>query len=293
MRPEPRRAPSTLLCLLALGSLAAGALACEADTGLRRAEDPPDVGFPDPDAGFPDPDAGFPDPDAGFAPDAEPRPDAGFPPMTATEPVYLNSATSLYSWRPDQSSPVKVGDFREGRTMLRNMIDIAIDLSGHLYGGTSDKRVLLIDPDTGTCRFLFESDDSLTGLTFLSDGRLVVAGEHVSIVDALTGRVLRTLATGTQYQTSGDIIGLPDGNLYWTVTGGDGLVRINPSTGATQFLGDIGVDRIFGLGYANGTLYGFTKEGDVLAIDQLDGAAHGQRSLRNAWWGATTNPVLW
>ncbi len=248
---------------------------------------------PEPDAGFP-PDAEV-FPDAEIFPDAE-TPDSGIAP--ATEPIYVHTGAILHSYDPANETATPIGAFRSADGPVTNMVDMAIDTGGQMFGGTLDKWVVRIDPQTARVEPLFEFDDILHGMTFLSDGRLVIAGERVSMVDPVTGRVISELVPGSDWVTSGDVVGLPDGKLYWTVRGAnagdpDDLIRIDPRTGAASKLGSAGIDRIFGLGYANHLLYGFSSGGRVVVLDPDTGAAGPSVLLEGSWWGATTNPVRW
>lgn len=261
--------------------------ACDPDSlsAIPPPMDPPDSGFYD---ATPPYDAGFRD--AGFADAAEPPP--------AEEPIYIHTGATLYSYEAAANDIVEIGAFRTSRgEPIEDMADLAIDLQGRMIGGTVERDIYSIDPSTGVCTFRFSFDDMLHGMTFLSDGTLVVAGERVSLVNPSNGNVIRELVTGTSYQTSGDIVGLPDGNLYWTVRGGrdegDQVIRIDPRSGSTRVLSQTGVSRIYGLGYAEGTLYGFSADGLVVVIDAASGNVLRERTLESRWWGATTNPVLW
>lgn len=250
----------------------------------------------DPDAGFVVADAG--QVDAGFVPDAEPQPvDAGVEIPPASEAVYIHTGDQLFAYDPQTNQATLVGDFfSDDGQVMSPMVDIAIDRQGRMFGGTLDQEVYQVDPETGRCTFRFMFDDILHGLTFLPDGRLVVAGERVSVVDARTGRMIRELVgQGAAYRTSGDVVGLPDGQLYWTVRGqaGDGVVRLNPDDGNTTYLNEATINKIFGLGYADGNLYGFSSTGFVVTINPANGEVTDQQILDGNWWGATTNPVLW
>ena len=263
------------------------ATGCENDT-LHPAVDPPDLGF------YADA-TPTPVPDAGFAPDAaEPPP--------AVEPVYIHTGSTLYGYLPGDNRAVEIGDFHTDQGEPPEMVDTAIDLEGKMYGGSRDERVFIVDPETAFCRFLFDFDDELNGLTFLADGRLVVAGERVSILDPRSGEVLDEIVTAQRYETSGDIVGLPDGKLYWTVRNrrdngqtlsGDGVVRIDPVTHELRWLGVANIDRIYGLGYAEGMLLGFSSTGFVVTLNPGSGDVVDQQPLDGTWWGATTNPVRW
>lgn len=283
-----RRAALAPLALSLLAS--AGPLGCDGDA-LSVAPELPDAGFEEPvDAGFPDTGLVFPDAAAGFPDAAEPPP--------AREPIYIHTGDTLYSYDPETHIADPIGMFRSASGPITDMADIAIDLDGRMFGGTVEQVVYAIDPSTGFCRRRFEFDDRLNGLTFLSDGTLVVAGERVSLIDPGSGRMIREMVGAERYETSGDIVGLPDGKLYWTVRGerngnGDRVIRIDPETGRAEELGVTNVQRIYGLGYADGILYGFSSDGVVVHIDATTGVVIRERSLSARWWGATTNPVLW
>lgn len=245
-------------------------------------------------------------PDAGFV-DAG-TPDSGEPPP-AMEPVYIHTGQTLYSYDPATNTTARIGDFFLATGQLEDMVDIAIDSEGRLFGGTrqagsqaDSNRIYQIDPQTAECRYRFTYDDTLHGLTFLPDGRLVIAGERVSVVDPISGQQLLEFPSANAYETSGDIVGLPDGLLYWTVRGqrrmdgtydSDGVVRIDPATGNLSWLGNAAVSRIYGLGYANGQLFGFSSSGIVVTIEPINGAVIRQAPLAGRWFGATTNPVVW
>jgi hypothetical protein len=273
---------------------------CEKDA-LFVDETPPDSGV-HPDAEVEPTDAGFVD--VGFVDASTPVTDAGVPP--ADEPVYIQTGTTLYSYDPSINQAVRVGDFRDQSGVIDLMVDIAIDRNGTMYGGVSEhvgngvfeNRIYLVNPETAFCTFLYDFDDRLNGMSFLDDGRLVIAGERVTVIDPNSGQALVTWPSTDQYVTSGDVVGLPDGNLYWTVKGendgdADRVVRIDPSTGSTAVIGDASVESIFGLGYAEGILYGFTSRGQVVTLDPTSGAVLALRDLSGRWYGATTNPVLW
>lgn len=210
----------------------------------------------------------------------------------ATEAVYINTSDTLYSYDPTTGVATRIGDFSAaGREISGGMTDIAIDLDGIMFGG-SFTTLYRINPTTAECTRVADLDDEMTGLTFVSDGRLVGAGEAVSFVDTRTG-ALTPLVDYGEYSTSGDIVGLPDGMLYWTVTGGDLLIQVDPSDGSTRRRGSTTVSGIYGLGYAYGEMIGFTSGGRALVIDETTGRVSDNASLSGTWWGATTNPVLW
>ena len=90
-------------------------------------------------------------------------------------------------------------------------------------------------------------------------------------------------------------MGIPGERLLWTVNGdaGDGLVEVDPDTGATALVGHLGVSGLWGVGYADGQLHGFSVGGQAVVIDPDTAAVSDVTALDGEWWGATTNPVRW
>ena len=214
-------------------------------------------------------------------------------PEVASASVYINSGSTLYSYDPATNTATTIGVFKDGGVTVSDMTDIAIDLSGHMYG-IAYTELYQITPATAEATHLGSIRDNCNALTFVSDGTLVAAGDSgVITIDTTT---LRTNQIGGQsYTSSGDIIGLPDGMLYWTVQGGasDNIVQVNPSSGQATLLGSIGTSGVYALGYADGALYGFTSANKVIVIDSTNGRTTSTQNLSGTWWGATTNPVLW
>lgn len=250
-------------------------------------------------------------PPAPAEPEPTPPPPALTEPPPAAEPVYIHSGEALYRFDPETRQAHLIGPFRAPHGDITRMVDIAIDRDGRMFGGETERvsgqshhRVYRIDPETGACRFVFTHNDALNGLAFLDSGELITAGERISIVDPDSGQVLDDVVDETSpYQTSGDIVGLPDGYLYWTIEDPepskrnseqrDAVVRLDPNTGDTTLLNLAPFKNIFGLGYAFGTLFGFTSDGHAVEILPEDGAIVRTFELEGSWWGATTNPVLW
>lgn len=211
---------------------------------------------------------------------------------TPDEPVYLHTDSTLYAWDPLDGQLQLIGDFwMTGAELSDGITDIAIDGLGRFYGVGSET-LYGINGHTAEVWEIAGLAFPMFGLTCTSDGRLVGGGDGLYEVDVVTGEVT-TLVPEGRFETSGDLVGLPDGLLYWAVREGDDLVVVDPTSGATSTRGEIGVERIFGLGYAHGALYGFTDAGIVLEINASTGAVISSHSLPGTWWGATTNPVVW
>ncbi len=210
----------------------------------------------------------------------------------ATEAVYVHDQTELSSFDPSTGAASSIGTFTDESGTEVRMTDLAIDRSGRMFA-VSSSTLYEVDPRDASVTTLRALDQVTNGLTALDDGRLVAAGDAVEILDPVSGRVLEVLVEAGTYVTSGDIIALPDGFLYWAVRGGDQLVRIDPAGGALTVAGDIGEIGVFGLGYAYGELLGFTRDGTVLTIDPATAAVLDRAPVGAVYWGAATNPVLW
>lgn len=220
-----------------------------------------------------------------------PRP---IPTNAAPEPLYAHSENTLYAIDWQSFAVTEVSDFRGEPS--ESIFDIAICRNGKLYG-IQDRTVFAIDPRTAELTPLdVEIPVSGNGLTCLSNGMLVVSGEKIAFINPATGKT-RVLHQKRPYLSSGDIIALPDGFLYETTIGAeeesDVLVRIDPLTGKTKKIGEIGFTDVYGLGYAYGKLYGFDSEGNILRINLATGRGTVLSRTSIQFAGATTNPVFW
>jgi len=221
----------------------------------------------------------------------DPRIEAEIP--QAACPMYANTGSRLYCVR--DNAPELVGSFQYNGGSFSLVTDIAISLGGRIYA-ISPSQLFLVDPTNANLKLVRRLDMSeANALTVLSDGRLVVAGRGVAILD-LDKNQSYTIGSTSTYNSSGDIVGLPDKKLYWSVktASGDKLVVVDAFAGTTRELGAIGHSGVLGLAYASGTLYGFSEGGKIFTIDQQSGSAVSViKTDSTRWWGATTNPVKW
>jgi hypothetical protein len=271
----------------------------------------------DPPKDVPEPGTTPLDPVMSFEPDLEPPaeetdvpdPTVEEPPVddipVARSPIYAHSSDTLYEVDPISGLATEIANFTLGATALEGIVDLAIDMQGRMYGGDRGERqggpynLYRIDPLTAEATWVCTTDQEMTALTFTSDGDLIAGGLDGLVTMDLTRNCRTTvLVQDDSLVTSGDVVGLPDGLVYWTVRGNDGdeLFAVNPRTGSVTSKGDIRFDRLYGLAFDadEDKLYGFSSDGETVEIawsnarssllDQTDGVA---------WWGATTNPVVW
>jgi len=218
------------------------------------------------------------------------------PVPVASAPVYANSSDSLYEIDALTGKTEFVANFWNEEGGIRNFVDIAIDLDGRMYGGTYET-LYRIDPTNGKATPACNPPAEMTALTFTSEGVLVAGGDdRITLVDVENCET-DVLLAGSYWETSGDLVGLPDGFLYWTVLGDDGgdeLIKLDPRTGMTQWIGKIGHGGLYGLGYDQGKLFGFCSSGMIVSIDPKNAKSTVIGSVDDiSWWGATTNPVIW
>ena len=221
--------------------------------------------------------------------------DSGIPAPIAEAPVYANTAGRLYEVEPATGETLTVGDFRDASGKIDGFVDIAIDLEGRMFGGTFDA-IYSVDPTTAEVTHLCDTDDELYAMTFTSEGELIGGGpENLTLIDVDADCSSEALISEPIFETSGDLVGLPDGFLYWTVIGEDSdqLVRLDPQTGLYAPVGALGYSQLFGLGYDQGELFGFSASGEIIAISPESAQSSLRSSGSLSWWGATTNPVIW
>ncbi|MDP2305117.1 MAG: hypothetical protein Q8P18_03740 [Pseudomonadota bacterium] len=216
-------------------------------------------------------------------------------PAPATAPLYVHDATMLYTWDPATAAATPVGAFLDAATgaPLSYAADIAIDGEGQMFA-SSGTSIYRVDAATGETTFERTVSETGTGLTVLPDGRLLVAGAALTAWDLESGASEVIVAAGP-LSTSGDVVAVPDGTLHWSVLGaeGDAWVVVDPSTGTLEERGSVGVSGLWGVAYAEGTLYGFSSSGGVYSIDGPTGQGVLVASSTVSFYGATTNPVTW
>jgi hypothetical protein len=183
---------------------------------------------------------------------------------------------NLYGIVPTTGATVFIGKLPEV------MSDIAA-FNGSLYG-ISDPSLFetstlyRINPDTGVSTAIGDTSISLNALVFGSTGTLYAAGgDSLYTINPSTAKatlVGKGSGAGT-YNSSGDLEFDNTGKLYLTSStssAGDQLFSINSSTGQGVLVGNIGFKNVYGLVYLNGTMYGFTALGQVIAINLSTGA---------------------
>lgn len=234
-------------------------------------------------------------------------------PGLADQPVYANTRDTLFRVEPTTGQRTAIGTFHfaDGTPLTSTlgggdgMTDIAIDSTGRLFGGTYGE-LYRIDAQTAQVEFVCDTYDQrqMYAMAFTPLDTLIASGSDGTIRAFETNNCETTVVySTTSYQTSGDLVGSPTGHLYWTVDGddGDALVRVDPNGWFVQYIGELPFRDLFGLSYADGDLFGFTSDGETVAIETPGNPPpDGQISAwavdvddSIGWWGATTNPASW
>jgi hypothetical protein len=235
--------------------------------------------------------------------------------------VYAHSGQTLYLMDSVTLATTTVGSFTGLGT--QSLTDLAIDKSDRMIGVTLD-RLFEIDPTTGATSFIADlsGTGNATSLSFVpadlddpgSADLLVTADSfgRVFRIDTQTGQTTQIGDYGTvpagKVRSSGDLFGVRGVGIYATVDIGDGsapsedfLARIDPVTWKATPLGvGTGYDKIFGLGYWGGKIYGFVDAGQaqggrMIQIDINTGGAIELAQTSARWFGAgvaTDAPIL-
>lgn len=234
--------------------------------------------------------------------------------------VYAHSGQTLYRVDTTTNMAVRIGDFTNLGT--QSMTDLAVDRDERMIGVTLDK-IFEIDETTGAATFLadFTGADNLTSLSFVPanpgnpDGpeMLVAATDTGAVIRIdITGATATSVALGDYGQSGGmDIISSGDivyvrgfGTVATVDVGGtqDFLATIDPANNwtATPIGTGTGFDRIFGVAFWGGTLYGFVdggsgNGGSFIRLDRATGAGTLLRADTIRWFGAgvtTVAPII-
>lgn len=268
-------------------------------------------------------------PDVSSSPDGPGADAAGNPDANGTgtdgnvadfSKVYVNSPDSLYRLDTTTLMPVLIGPFANLGT--QSMTDIAVDKGDQMVGITLNK-IYTVDVTTGEATLIANVEAGTPNFTSLSfvpvdlsepdgDEILVAAADDGTVyeIDRTSGVTTPLGAYGTVTEgvvrSSGDIVAVRGAGIFATVTIGDAdgepdhLAQIDPVTwAATPLATQTNYDKIFGIGYWRGHIYGLVDLGSVaggaiVELDPVTGASTlvDQGDIR--WYGAgvTTNAPI-
>lgn len=235
--------------------------------------------------------------DTAIAQDTAPPEDTA-PPGGATEFLYAQTGTTLYAVDPSTYALTEIGRFslRDGSDPP-SITDLAVDGEGRMFA-VSTWQTFEVDPQTVRLTPLARHDGDFTvALSFLADGTLIAGGDSTMWrVDTTTG-ALSWPTDVPAWAFSGDMVSLPDGYLYCAMgepsqqTGDSSLVVLDGTD--VMSTRPTGVGALFGVGWAQDKLFGFSHEGDIYTIDPHTGRATRVASPGLPFGGAATNPWRW
>ena len=236
-----------------------------------------------------------------------------------TSRVYAHSGATLYQMNSLTLATTTIGNMTGLGT--QSLTDLAIDKNDRMVGITLDK---LYDVDstngaTTLIKDLSQAGNGFTSLSFVPKDLNDPASDDILVTATSTGDVFQidpatgdtnllgnygTTAAG-QIRSSGDLFGVRGVGIYATVDvgdtpGNDFLAKIDPATWKATPIGvGTGFDRIFGLGFWGGKIYGFVdlmdQGGQMIQIDINTGAGTLLSSSDVRWFGAgvaTDAPIL-
>ncbi|MEZ4404468.1 MAG: hypothetical protein R3B06_30895 [Kofleriaceae bacterium] len=227
--------------------------------------------------------------------------------------VFAHSGQMLYRIDTATNAAVMVGAFTNLGT--QSMTDIAVDRDGRMIGVTLNK-IFEVDKATGASTKLadFSGSDNLTSLSFVPANPAQPDGPEMLVAATDTGAVIRIDVTGTtatstvigdygqhngmDVVSSGDIVYVRGFGTVATVdvgaiTGDDYLAVIDPANNwaATVIGTGTGFDKIFGVAFWGGALYGFAdggtgNGGSFIQIDRQTGRGTLITAGAVRWFGA-------
>jgi hypothetical protein len=234
-------------------------------------------------------------PDGWMPTDWGPSPD-GLPP--ALQKMYAHSQQQLFAIDPDTLALSPVGSFFPNAPDIN---DLAVTPGGEIYG-ISINDLYLVDATTAEISHVTSVQGTANvALTFEVGGTLLASDKLGALrrIDPKTGQVTEIGSYGTDLGESGDLVAIKDGTLFGvndvgpngSAKSNNDLLTIDPSTGAATVVGPIGFDRVWGLAYWKGVVYGLTRDGELLSIDPATGAGTLVSSFSYEFWGAAVTPI--
>lgn len=204
---------------------------------------------------------------------------------------FAHSGTTLYKVDPFLKTLETIGED------LPNLQDIDTHPDGTLYGVTFDGLFKFNETTSAWTQvgdFVIDVEDP-NGMAIDFDGTIFVTGQNkVYTVDATTGRATVLGLVGGDFYSSGDCVVNKYDTLFMTSKHDpdeDTLVQIDRATGVGTQIGPIGYQRVFGLIAAWGKLWGLTRTGDLITINESTGASELVHSFEGvSFFGAASTP---
>jgi len=170
--------------------------------------------------------------------------------------------------------------------------DIAVSNEAQLFGITFSQ-LFNINLSSGTSSVIGNLGSTLNGLGFSQDNVLYgTGGSNFFKVNTLTGAA-QLISSIWGFNSSGDIVFDPKTGRFLASSIGDSLWSIDPNSGSANKIGNINFSDVYGLFFERGSLYGYTANGQEIAINQQTGAGTFNRNvtgLPGQVWGSASLP---
>lgn len=247
---------------------------------------------------------GFADAGKGFLDAPDPFQDAQIG-TNGTSYVYAHTADELYKVDPETLELTLVGSFGWPGGIPGTMTDLAIDRNANMIG-VSFGAVYRVDPLTAACTHLSDlGGGTYNGLSFVPAAALNRTGDDVLLatrnddglvfeINPNTGAASQAGNMGSQYHSSGDMVGIENFGVLQTVEGApnDVLVSLQPGTlGATPIGTNTSYGQIYGIGFWKNQIFGFTLAGDFIKIDAATGVGVLVQHTDKMWYGAAVTTI--
>lgn len=204
---------------------------------------------------------------------------------------YAHTADELYEIDPFRRSAVYVTD-------VPNLFDFDTAVDGTLWGISPATLWRFDASERGWIEVasLAEFEFEPNGFAINSRGdAFATAANELYAIDLEDGSWEVVGAMGGDFFSSGDCVIDKADTLFMTskhLDDQDVLIRIDSETGAGTEIGEIGVDRVFGLTAAWGFMFGVTSSGELVEIDSETGAGEVTHVFEGRrWFGAASTPT--
>ena len=139
------------------------------------------------------------------------------------------------------------------------MYDIAVNkFSGQMFGVNSNGKLYKINKSNASVSYVGSLGRFANALTFGPDGRLYAAGYNKLMTVSTSNGSSTVIGTLGSNNSAGDLAFDGFSRLYMTTTSNK-LVRINLTNHTMTTVGSLGFNQAYGLGFYNGSLYGFSN----------------------------------
>lgn len=224
-------------------------------------------------------------------------------PLTV-EPVYLSSASRLFSWRLESSVRFVAAYSHSG--VLPSIADIAASPDGRLFALTAH-HLYLVNPATAELSRIGSTEESYEGLCFNDGGALLATNRRemcaleyeVSSEQEL--ECSRVITSPSDFVPDGDCVALPDvlgGQVLWPGLSNTApnnhrrFMAVDLEVNDYSHWADIEVLPVEGAAFVRDELILLELDGGMLGVSISNPDSTFEDTSSEQWTGATGNPYL-